>query len=64
MASFDKESISHWHGVIERELFQSVLPFWTQFSNDEEQGGFFACLDTDGALYDDRKFMWLNGRQV
>ena len=33
-------------------------------SIDEENGGYFTCLDGDGNLYDDTKFMWLNGRQV
>ncbi|CAE7352305.1 Renbp [Symbiodinium natans] len=49
---------------IRRELFESVLPFWDRHSVDPELGGFFACLDKDGERYDDRKFMWLNGRQV
>lgn len=33
-------------------------------SIDHENGGYFTCLDGDGNLYDDTKFMWLNGRQV
>ncbi|CAK9002331.1 unnamed protein product [Durusdinium trenchii] len=49
---------------IKHELFQSVLPFWDRHSVDNEFGGFFACLDVDGDRYDDRKFMWLNGRQI
>ena len=52
-----KESVS-------KELYENVLPFWTKYSNDEEYGGFFACLDRDGDVYDTRKFMWLNGRQI
>ena len=33
-------------------------------SIDKKNGGYFTCLDGDGNLYDDTKFMWLNGRQV
>jgi N-acylglucosamine 2-epimerase len=49
---------------LDRELYQHVLPFWTTYSNDAERGGFFACLDENGEVYDRRKFMWLNGRQI
>jgi len=47
-----------------QDLYESVLPFWMKHSIDREHGGFFTCLERDGALYDDRKYMWLNGRQV
>jgi N-acylglucosamine 2-epimerase len=47
-----------------KELYENVLPFWLNFSPDHTNGGFFACLDEGGEIYDDRKFMWLNGRQI
>ena len=47
-----------------QDLFGSVIPFWMKHSIDREHGGYFTCLDRDGSLYDDRKYMWLNGRQV
>jgi len=46
------------------ELYKNVIPFWKQFSPDSTHGGFFACLDQHGEVYDNRKFMWLNGRQI
>ena len=48
----------------ERELFEHVLPFWLSFSLDRENGGYFTCLDREGRIYDDRKYVWLNGRAV
>lgn len=48
----------------QHNLFESVIPFWMRHSIDPEHGGFFTCLDRDGALYDTRKYSWLNGRQV
>jgi N-acylglucosamine 2-epimerase len=48
----------------EENLFGSVLPFWLRHSLDREHGGYFTCLDTQGAVYDTRKYIWLNGRQV
>ena len=46
------------------ELFESVLPFWQKYSIDIEHGGYFTCLDRDGAVYDTDKFIWLQCRQV
>lgn len=48
---------------IRDELF-GVLAFWQKHSPDPKRGGFFSCLDVDGEVYDHRKFMWLNGRQI
>lgn len=45
-------------------LLKNVLPFWEQHSIDQEQGGFFTCLDRSGQVYDTDKFIWLQNRQV
>jgi N-acylglucosamine 2-epimerase len=45
-------------------LFESVIPFWMRHSVDREFGGYFTCLDREGAVYDTRKYVWLQGRQV
>jgi N-acylglucosamine 2-epimerase len=50
--------------LYEQELFESVVPFWMRHSLDREHGGYFTGLDRDGSLYDSRKYVWLNGRQV
>lgn len=49
---------------ISKELHGSVLPFWLKHSPDREFGGFFNCLDRDGKVWDTRKHIWLQGRQV
>ena len=46
------------------ELYDHVLPFWLNHSLDHTCGGFFNCLDEDGSVYDTRKHVWLQGRQV
>ena len=48
----------------ETTLFDSVMPFWLDHSLDKEHGGYFTCLDRDGAVYDTSKYVWLQGRQV
>jgi len=45
-----------------RHLHEQILPFWTTHALDQENGGYFTCLDQDGRVYDDRKYVWLNGR--
>lgn len=47
-----------------RDLLDSVVPFWMRHSLDREHGGYFTCLDRDGAVYDTRKYIWLQGRAV
>ena len=46
------------------ELFENVLPFWLNKSQDLTFGGFFTCLDRQGNVYDTDKFVWLQARQV
>lgn len=46
------------------ELFNHVIPFWTRFSPDHINGGYYTCLDRKGRIYDRDKFTWLQARQV
>lgn len=34
------------------------------FANSASHRGFFTCLGRDGRVYDDLKYVWLQGRQV
>jgi N-acylglucosamine 2-epimerase len=55
------------HGYAQQyynELVHNILPFWLANSKDEQNGGFFTCLDRQGNVYDTDKFMWLQGREV
>lgn len=46
------------------ELLGNVLPFWIEYSQDKEYGGYFSCLGRDGAVFDTDKFLWLQAREV
>jgi len=46
------------------ELTESILPFWMNHSIDSQNGGFWTCLERDGTVFDTRKYVWMNGRQV
>ncbi|GAB4019015.1 AGE family epimerase/isomerase [Spirosoma migulaei] len=45
-------------------LLNDVIPFWQTHSVDQQNGGFFTCLDQQGNVYDTDKFIWLQARQV
>ena len=45
-------------------LINNVIPFWEKHSVDWKCGGYFTCLNRDGSVYDNDKFIWLQARQV
>lgn len=63
MATTDAESVRRWRDELEQDLFARTLPFWMSFSVDDKHGGFFNCLDHDGAVFDSHKHIWLQGRE-
>lgn len=46
------------------ELFNNILPFWLENSQDLEFGGYLTSLDRQGKVFDTDKFVWLQGREV
>ncbi|KAI1890225.1 hypothetical protein AGOR_G00151480 [Albula goreensis] len=48
---------------IRTELDRAV-DFWLKYSHDKDHGGFFTCIGKDGKVYDELKYVWLQGRQV
>src|SRR5690606_33802045 len=50
--------------LYKENLLNQVIPFWLNNSGDNENGGYFTCLDRNGNVYDTDKFMWLQCRQV
>ncbi|XP_072102382.1 N-acylglucosamine 2-epimerase isoform X4 [Mobula birostris] len=58
-----REELEGFRHKIRKELDRTV-DFWLKFSHDPEFGGFFTCLSRDGSVYDELKYIWLQGRQV
>ena len=55
----------HEYGrIYQKELLESVVPFWSRHSIDPEYGGYFTCLDRNGAVFDTDKYIWLQAREV
>ena len=46
------------------ELLDNIIPFWMKYAVDHEYGGFWTCLDREGQVFDDRKYVWMNGRVI
>ncbi|XP_029465521.1 N-acylglucosamine 2-epimerase isoform X2 [Rhinatrema bivittatum] len=59
----DQQQLRLWRDQIQQEL-DRTMDFWLRHSHDQEYGGFFTCLDRGGAVYDEVKYVWLQGRQV
>lgn len=57
------EVLEQYRQKIKSEL-DKVVDFWLKHSHDKQYGGFFTCLGKDGKVYDDLKYVWLQGRQV
>ncbi|XP_040049367.2 N-acylglucosamine 2-epimerase [Gasterosteus aculeatus] len=55
--------LEEWRQRIVKELDDTVA-FWLKYSHDTTHGGFFTCLGRDGTVYDELKYVWLQGRQV
>lgn len=58
--SISKSTINRY----EKELLESVVPFWEKNCIDREMGGYFTFLDRDGSVYDTEKYMWMQWRIV
>ncbi len=56
--------MSGYSQLYREDLLDNVLPFWMKYSKDNEYGGYYSCLDTQGKVYDTDKFIWLQARQV
>ncbi len=62
--TFSLLSLKKYAALYKNELLHNILPFWLNNSRDNENGGYFTCLNRDGSVYDTDKFMWLQGRGV
>lgn len=53
------------YGMVCSQLFETLLPFWSERGPDREHGGVFTCFDPlTGERTSDLKFMWAQGRML
>lgn len=56
--------LQEYREIYQKNLSDSVIPFWFKGSPDWEHGGTFSCLDREGKVYDSKKYVWLVGRSA
>ena len=57
------DKVQKLHDLLQANLLD-VVEFWLKHSIDREYGGYFNSIDSDGTIYDDTKFVWLQCRAV
>ena len=60
----EKNILENYLKKFKKELYGNIIPFWMKHSPDKKYGGYFTCLDRFGKVYDNKKYIWLQGRQV
>lgn len=59
----DRKRLAEAYAQYEKELKESILPFWISQSPDQENGGYFNCFDVFGEKLACRdKYTWSQGR--
>lgn len=51
-----------YENIFYKELFESVVPFWTKYGYDKTYGGIITSLDRKGEVYSSDKGVWMQGR--
>lgn len=59
-----EEQVNSYTELYKVELLNNVIPFWSEYSLDWKNGGYFTCIDQQGKVYDTDKFIWLQARQA
>lgn len=59
---YSTTDLLHLRDFYQRQLLENTVPFWFPRSYDEEYGGYLLMRDADGALLDDDKAVWIQGR--
>ena len=60
--SYTEGDLHNLKAFYKQQLLKDTLPFWFPRSVDTEHGGFLLMRDADGALIDDDKAVWIQGR--
>jgi N-acylglucosamine 2-epimerase len=60
--SYTATDILNLKDFYQHQLLNDTVPFWFPRSVDEEYGGYLFMRDHDGALLDDDKAVWIQGR--
>lgn len=62
--SYTSGDLDRLQSFYKKQLLKNTVPFWFPRSYDHEHGGYLLMRDADGALIDDDKAVWIQGRAV
>lgn len=62
-STFNKQQLYSLRQRLHDELI-AVTTFWLKHSIDGECGGYFNCINEDGSIYDNTKYVWLQCRAM
>lgn len=62
MGTSNNLSLQGYEAFYKKQLLNDTLPFWFPRSVDNEHDGYLLMRDGDGALLDDDKAVWIQGR--
>ena len=62
MRGYQEEELSELGAFYRRSLLEDTLPFWLPRALDTRHGGYLTMRERDGALLDDDKPVWFQGR--
>lgn len=63
-ASLAGMSLERLRDDCHNRLFNQYLPFWDKGGYDTQFGGFMCELNDDGSVFDDKKYIWYQGRAI
>ena len=62
MSGYAAEELSELGAFYRTSLLEDTLPFWLPRALDTRHGGYLTMRERDGALLDDDKPVWFQGR--
>lgn len=57
-----KRPLKEYLDIYRSFLMDDILPYWRKHGRDTENGGFLNCMNDDGSLLSEDKYMWSQGR--
>jgi len=56
------KALEEYLDIYREFLLDDILPYWKRNGLDHVYGGFLNCMDDDGTIFSEEKYMWSQGR--
>lgn len=58
----NRDIVEQYEKLYEKDLFDTILPFWSEYGLDRKKGGIHTCLTKEGKVFSAEKSVWMQGR--